>query len=181
MSDLLQPPVGANEEVEGATPTITDPTIIAKLRDEIKGLKEQKRDLEGKWKAAEPVLSEYQKQQEAQKSEAQKLADQIAAINAKLAEQTSAAEKATSEAKLTRLAAKANINFDLLDLIDISKLDLNDEDATLKKLAVLATARQTANGASNPGRSGATGMTDDEKRDLYFNGGMRNKPTIFGG
>jgi hypothetical protein len=68
----------------------------------------------------------------------------------------------------------------VVQYLDLSKLDLDDEKAALDVLGKLAAARQTANSASNPGRSGAQGESADELRQFYFGGG-RNKPMIFGG
>jgi hypothetical protein len=83
--------------------------------------------------------------------------------------------------QVTRLATRAGVDLDLVPFLDLSKLDLADEAKALEVLGKLATARSTANGASNPGRSGAAGMSDAEKRAFYFDGGARNKTTIFGG
>lgn len=173
MSDELLPPVGDSEPVVSPEPTITDPTIISKLRDEIKGLKAQV-------KSAEPVLAKYKELEDAQKSEAQKLAEAVTAAERKAAEKEVALERAVNEAKLTRLMAKAGVDLDVLDLIDISKLDLNDEEGTLKKLNKVA-ARTTANGASNPARSGVAGDSREQMLDQYFGTGGRSKTTIFGG
>lgn len=173
MSDELLPPAGNSEPVVSPEPTITDPTIISKLREEIKGLKAQV-------KSAEPVLAKYKELEEAQKSEAQKLADQLAAANKLAADSQAAATQAQREAQVTRLATKAGVDLDLIAYLDLSKLDLTDEVAAMAVLGKLATARQTANSASNPARSNGGKETDDELRSFYF-GGARSKPTIFGG
>jgi hypothetical protein len=175
MSDLLTSPVGDSEPVVSPEPTITDPTIISKLRDEIKGLKAQV-------KTAEPVLAKYKELEEAQKTETQKLADQLAAATLKAQESDNAAQRAVREAKAIRLMTKAGVDPDLLDIIDLNKLDLDNEEEALKQLAKLPTtsAKQTASSASNPGRNGAAGPDEAELRKIFFGGG-RNQPTIFGG
>ena len=79
------PPAGDGTSDGGPEPTITDPTIIAKLRDEIKQWKSKLGASEAKLKEAEPVLAAYQKAQDAQKSEAQKAAEERDAARAELA------------------------------------------------------------------------------------------------
>ncbi len=181
MSDELLSPSGSNEPVSPEQ-TITDPAIISKLREEIKGLKQTKRELEDFRKSAEPVLTEYQQLQEARKTDAQKAVERAQEAEAKLNAANAAVLTAQREAKLVRLATKAGVDPDVAALLDLSKLDLEDEEASMKVLGKLATARTTANGASNPARNGATGMTDKELRDTYFNGGgPRSKTMIFGG
>lgn len=178
MSDLL--PQAGDTPAEDQASSAKEESELERARKDAAKYRTQLRELEGKWKAAEPVLTEYQQQKEAQKSEAQKAAEERDAARNEAAQAKAEALRAQQEAKLTKLATKANVDLDLLDLIDLSKLDLDDETGTLAKLSKLAAARTTANGASNPGRSGAQGPTDDELRDQYFNGG-RNKTTIFGG
>jgi hypothetical protein len=173
MSDLLTSPVGDSEPVVSPEPTITDPTIISKLRDEIKGLRAQV-------KQAEPVLAKYKELEDAQKSEAQRLSDQLAAANKLAADNLAAAQQAQREAQVTRLATRAGVDLDLVAYLDLSKLDLTDEKAALEVLGKLATKSATASSASNPGRTGAAGADDAELRKIFFGGG-RNQPTIFGG
>ncbi len=180
MSDLLTPQAGADTPAEEQASSAKEESELKRARDEAAKYRTQLRDLEGKWKAAEPVLTEYQTLKESQKSEAQKLADQLAEANKRAADSDTVAQRAVREAKLVRMATKAGVDPDVAALLDLSKLDLDDEKATLDTLGKLAAARGTANSASNPARSGAQGESDAELRQLYFGGG-RNKPTIFGG
>lgn len=181
MSDELLPQAGGEQaEEQASTATEKEASELERARKEAAKYRTQLRDLEGKWKQAEPVLAEYQKQQEAQKTEAQKLADAIADAKRQAAESQTAAERAQRELQVTRLATKAGVDLDLVPFLDLSKLDLEDEPKAMEVLGKLAAARQTANGASNPGRGGAQGPTVEELRDTYFGGG-RNKPLIFGG
>jgi hypothetical protein len=110
----------------------------------------------------------------------QRLADQVAAANKLAADNQAAAERAQKELQVTRLAIEAGVNLDLVPFLDLSKLDLTDEAKALEVLGKLATAKQTANSASNPGRTGAAGADEAELRRIFFGGG-RNQPTIFGG
>lgn len=179
MSDLLTPPAGDDTNDDGPEPTIKDPTIIAKLREEIKQWKSKASASDAKLKEAEPVLSAYQQQQEAQKTEAQKAAEQRDAARAEADKAKADAALARKEAAATRLATKAGVDPDLVQYLDLSKLDLEDEKGTLEILGKLAAARNPA-GASNPARNGANGAGDAERRNKYFGDG-RDKVTIFGG
>lgn len=150
---------------------------LKRARAEAAKYRTQYSELNAKWKEAEPALAEYQKQQEAQKTEAQKLAERIAALEAESAKKDAELSAVQRKAKATVLATKAGVDTDLLDLLDLSKLDLEDEAATLKTLGKLATARTTAQGASNPARSGAA-ETDEQRRQEIFGG---RRTTLFGG
>jgi hypothetical protein len=180
MPDELLPQVG-NDAGEQDSPA-PDKTVseLERARKDAANYRTKLRELEGKWKEAEPVLVEFQKQQDAQKSEAQRLADQVAAANKLAADNQAAAERAQKELQVTRLAIEAGVNLDLVPFLDLSKLDLTDEAKALEVLGKLATAKQTANSASNPGRTGAAGADEAELRRIFFGGG-RNQPTIFGG
>ncbi len=179
MSDELLPQAGGEQAEEQAS-SAKSVSELERARKEAANYRTKLRELEGKWKEAEPVLAQFQQQQDAQKSEAQKLAERLAEAERKAADSESAAQRAVREAKLVRLATKAGVDPDVAGLLDLSKLDLDDEKATLETLGKLAAARQTANGASNPARNGAQRETDEELRKFYFDGG-RSKPTIFGG
>ncbi len=65
------------------------------------------RDLEAQLNELKPKAQQYDQLQESQKTEAQKLADRIAALEAELQTKAMAADKATAEAQLIRLATKA--------------------------------------------------------------------------
>lgn len=182
MSDELQPQAGGNQQPDEPASSIDDKVAseLERARKEAANYRTKLRDLEGKWKEAEPILTEYQKLTDAQKSEAQKATERAAEAERKAADSQAAAERAQRELAVTRLANKAGVDPDLVPYLDLSKLDLEDEKKAMEVLGKLATARQIANGASNPGRSGAQKETDQELREFYFHGG-RNKPTIFGG
>ena len=182
MSDPLLPQAGGEPtQAEDQASSAKEASELERARKEAANYRTKLRDLEAKWKEAEPVLTQFQQQQDAQKSEAQKAMDRATEAERKAAEQTAAAERSQRELQVTRLAIKAGVDLDLVPYLDLSKLDLADEKAALEVLGKLAAARQTANGASNPGRGGATGPNDAELRGLYFGGGGRSKTTIFGG
>ena len=152
---------------------------LERARREAANYRTKLRDLEGKWKEAEPVLAKFKELEDAQKSEAQKQADRIAQLEKQAADATASAQAAQRQAKLTVLATKANVDPELIALIDIAKLDLDDEAGTIKTLGKLAVGRQGGGSASNPGRDGGGGgKSDAELRQEIF--GNRRTGTLFG-
>ena len=134
------------------------------------------RDLEAQLKDILPKAQQFEQLQESQKSEAQKLAERIAALEAEVLAKNAAAEQATKQTQLLRLATKAGVDPDVAALLDMSKIDLTDEKAAMETLSKFA---RPANGAQvKPGAVGATGLTDADLRNRYFGA---SKTTIFGG
>lgn len=172
------PQAGMDEAAEDQVSPGTED--VAKLRQEAARWRTKLRDTEKTLNELKPLAEQFKATQDAQKSEAQKALEERDAARAEVATAKAEAARAVQEAKLTRLATKAGVDPDVAALLDLSKLDLDDEKAALETLGKLANARQTANSASNPARNGAAGPSEDELRQYYFGGG-RNKPTIFGG
>ncbi len=170
----------ANGSAEEQASSAKEESELARARKEAANYRTKARDFETQLNELKPLAEQFKASQEAQKSEAQKLADQLSAANKLASDNQAAAERATRELQVTRLATKAGVDPDLVPFLDLSKLDLADEKAALEVLGKLAAARSTANGASNPGRNGGSGQSDAELRQFYF-GGARSKPTIFGG
>ena len=176
-----------NPEVPGQEPDATPQdgerdyeAEIAKLRSEAAKYRVERNELRGKVEELSPQAERLAKLEEAQKTEAEKLADQLAELKAQQTKAAQEAERARAEAKLVRLAAKAGVDPDIASLLDISKLDLEDEDAVMKTLSTIASPRANGGGASNPEGEGQGKPSDEELRDYYFGGG-RNKVTLFGG
>jgi chromosome segregation ATPase len=182
MPDELLPQAGNDAGEQDSPAPDKTASELERARKDAANYRTKLRELEGKWKEAEPVLAEYNQAKENAKTETQKLADQLAEATRKAQESDNAAQRAVREAKAIRLMTKAGVDPDLLDIIDLNKLDLDNEEEALKQLAKLpsASAKQTANSASNPGRTGAAGADEAELRRIFFGGG-RNQPTIFGG
>lgn len=154
---------------------------IAKLRAENAKWRTQLRDTEGKLKEIEPAAQKLAEIEEAAKSEEQKLREQLEALKAEKLKAQAAAELANKQAKLIAVAAKAGVSPDVVELLDITKLDLENEEATINTLKKLAPAKLTGGGASNPpGEQNGT-ITDGDLRNLYFGGGRGPKNLIFGG
>jgi chromosome segregation ATPase len=178
--EIETPQAGADSNpADGQEPEAQDDKTVSELeraRKEAAKYRTRAQAAEKQLKDAEPVLAEYQKQQEAQKTEAQKAAERASAAEAKAQEAEAKAERLAKEKQLLRLATRANVDPDLLDFLDLDKLDLSDEAKTLAVLGKLATAK--AGGASNPGR-GTAPLSDDEIRAEVY--GQRRKSSIFGG
>lgn len=119
----------------------------AKYRNEAKAAKSQLSQLQ-------PLAEKAKQLEEANQSEAEKLAQKLAEMQTKLDAAQAAAERATAVQKLTTLAAKAGVSSDILPFLDVSKFDLDNEVETLATLAKLKTTAATNGGSpSNPGRN----------------------------
>lgn len=180
MTEELLPQAG---DAQGQEPSAQDGKTASELeraRKEAAKYRTERNELKARLDAAEPVLAQYQEQQSAQKSEAQKLAEQVAAMQKQIADAETAAQRAQREAALTRLAVKANVDPDILPYLDVSKIDVDDEAAALGVLGKLASVRRAATAASDPGRGGAAKPSDEELR-AYYLGGQRGGSKIFGG
>lgn len=151
---------------------------LERARREAANYRTKLRESEERLKELSPLAEQYRAAQDAQKTEAQKLAEQLQTLQSKLAEQERAAAQAQKLATLTRLATKAGVDPDLVEFLDVSKLDLADEKAIGAVFAKLGSKSGVS--ASNPGRGGTGGETDEEMRRYYL-GGERGRTTIFGG
>jgi hypothetical protein len=171
--------VAENAE-EQASPAQDDKTVseLERARRDAAKYRTERNELQAKWKEAEPVLAAFQAQQEAQKSEAQKAAERTAAAEAKVTEAEAKVTRLAKEKQLLLLATKANVDIALLDYLDLDKLDLEDEKKALEVLGKLATAK-AAGSVSNPGRNGASQLSDDDIRAEVY--GKRRKSGLFGG
>ena len=149
-----------------------------KLSDEAAKWRLQVRDLQAKLKDIEPKAAKFDELQEAQKTEAQKMADQLATLTAQVNEAKAQADAATKQANLLRLASMAGVDPDTALMLDITKIDLTDDAKALQQLGKFA--RPTNGAQVKPGTVGNTGATEEELRKLYFGGGA-NKTLIFGG
>lgn len=150
---------------------------LEKARGEAAERRVKLREVESQLKELQPLAEQFRQQTEAQKSEEQKLRDQLEAMKAQTETAVAAAEQAKKEAKLTTLASKAGVDADLVALLDLSKLDLDDEEATLNTLKKLITTRSTGGGSSNPeDKSGGI----ESPADWYKNHTGR-RTSLFGG
>lgn len=179
MSDeTVLPPAG-----DETTPDpVSDDKITAKelerARREAATYRTKLRETESQLKELQPLVDQFRAAQDAQKTDAQKAIERAAELERRLAEQETAAAAAQRQAALTKLATKAGVDPDLVDYLDTSKLDLDDEKSTLAVLAKLATRAPAA--GSNPSRDGSAKPSADELRAELF-GNRRGRTSIFGG
>lgn len=153
---------------------------IAKLRKENAKWRTQYRDAEKQVKELSPAAQKLAELEEAQKSEEQKLREALEAKERAIADAEAKADTATKQAKLALLASKANVNPELVELLDIGKLDFADEEAVLETLKQFS-QKPTLNGggASDPKTPDNTQPSEKDLRNQYFNKAGRGV-TIFG-
>lgn len=178
MSDeTVLPPAG-----DEPTPDLVSDDKTAKelerARREAATYRTKLRETESQLKELQPLVEQFRAAQDAQKTDAQKAIERAAELERRLAEKEAAAAAAQRQAALTKLATKAGVDPDLVEYLDTSRLDLDDEKATLAVLAKLATRAPAA--GSNPSREQSGKPTADELRAELF-GNRRGRPSIFGG
>lgn len=149
------PPAGA--------PKMFDESYVSELRGEAASYRKQLREAQEALKAAQAAAGDNQA-----------LAGKLAELESSLAQKAAEAEAAQKAATFVRLAAKAGVDPDLMNLLDLNKFDLSDEKRTLDALSKLA-GRGNGNQA-RPG--GAAPSSDNDLRAQMF--GPR-KSSIFGG
>lgn len=138
---------------------------------------QQLRDEAAKWRTQFREVQAQVKELSGKAGDSEKLSERLAALEAELAQKSAAAESAVKQTQLLRLASKAGVDPDTAALLDLSKLNLDDEKAALEVLAKFA--KPGSGTPVKPGAVGATGMTEAELRARYFGG--RQSSAIFGG
>lgn len=176
MPDEINQSVDQGSNEQGQQPQGGADRTEQKLSEENAKWRLKVRDLEAQLQQLQPKAAKFDEQQESQKSEQQKLQERLAALEADLARSKAAADVAQKQAQLTRLATKAGVDPDVIDLLDLSKLDLTDET---KAIQVLGRFAKTAAGAQVKPGGAATGDTEAELRKQFFGG--QSKTMIFGG
>jgi chromosome segregation ATPase len=152
-----------------------DAAYVKKLRDEAAGWRTKYRGAETVVKELTPIAEQYQQQQEAAKTEAERMAEQLAGLQAKLAETERQATESARRAAVIALASKAGVNSDVVELLDLSKIDLEDEEAALTTLGKFKVPNSVGQSASNPGSK-----TPDNDPETWFKN-RTSGPNIFGG
>ncbi len=154
---------------------------LKKARAESAERRVKLRETEARLKELEPLAAKAREAEEAQKTEAEKLREQLEAVRAEQLKAQAEAELKGKQVKLLTLATKAGVSPDVVELLDLSKLDLDNEEATLATLKKLSSIKVTGGGASNPAGTQNTGPTEQELRFQYFGAGRSNRGLIFGG
>lgn len=164
--------ISTSSGVAAATTTQTDDTQaqIKALRDEAAKWRTQLRD-------AQTQIKDLQTQVTGNEELTQKLAT----LETQLATEAAKADKAAKEAALLRITAKAGIDPDVAALLDLSKLNLEDEAEAVKQLAKLAPKTVGTQVKPAQGASGVNAMVSDEAamRARFFGG--PGGVTLFGG
>lgn len=174
---LGQAPSDAGTQPQDGAGEKFDAKYVEELRQEAAKYRTQLRDTQTQLKELQPKAQQFEQLQEAQKTQEQKLQERLAALEADLAAKAAEAEQAQKRAQVTRLASKAGVDPDIVELLDIGKLDLTDEK---KAMEVLGRFARTASGTQvNPDGTSAGGETDAELRARFFGG--QSKTRIFGG
>ena len=150
---------------------------LEKARSEAADRRVKLREAQAQLDELKPLAEQFKQQTEAQKSEEQKLRDQLEAMKAEAQNALAAADLAKKEAKLALMASKAGVDADLVALLDLSKLDLDDEEATLNTLKKLTTRSTTGGGPSNPANKTSGVETPAE----WYAKQTGKRPSIFGG
>lgn len=173
-------------DIEGQDPTTTDATSqdggrdyeaeIAKLRKEAANYRTQARDAGARLKELEPAAQRLADLEASQKTDAQKLQEQIVELRSQAEAAQAVAKRAEAERRLALLAVKAGVAPEALPYLDATKFDLDDESAALEALAVLATSKTTPNvGATNPAR----GTNGKENPADWYKNWMSGGSSIF--
>ena len=161
---------GAQDAPESTT-TTDNSAELTKLRNEAAKWRTQLRETQAQLKEVVPLAEQYQQQQEAQKTETQKMAELIEALKAEKAQAEASAQAAQATATLTRLAAQAGADMEMVGMLDLAKLDLADEEATIATLQKFAAPHSKSGAMSNPGRADAdANLTSSERYSKLMSG-----------
>lgn len=152
---------------------------VTKLRAEAAKWRTQLRDVEKQLRSVLPKAEQLEQLELTKETEGQKLTEKIAELEENLSKSAAMAVRAQQESLVVKLAAKAGVDPEIAALLDLSKLDLEDEEKALETLGKLAVTGTAGGRPTNPGRVEAVQATDAELRELYF--GNTRKSAIFGG
>lgn len=156
-----------------------DEAYVKQLRQEAAGFRTQLREAQEQIKQLSPLAEKARQLEEAQKSEAQKLSEQLAALQAERDSVAKQAALAAKQTTLVKLAAKAGVAPDVLDLLNVDAFDVTDEAATVAKLQTLAPKSASGGSASNPARTAdSNGQLTPEE---WYKARTGKRPSIFGG
>ena len=165
---------GAQDAPESTT-TTDNSAELTKLRNENARRRVEAKELKAQLEELAPLADQYRTQQEAQKTETQKMAELIEALKAEKAQAEASAQAAQATATLTRLAAQAGADMEMVGMLDLSKLDLADEEATIATLQKFAAPQSKSGAMSNPGRADAdANLTSSERYTKLMTGNNIN-------
>jgi multidrug efflux pump subunit AcrA (membrane-fusion protein) len=175
-----QEPTGEGQEPTPAEDKAFDAKYVEGLRAEAARYRNEAKAAKSQLSELQPLAEKARQLEDANKSEAEKLAQKLADMQAQLNAAQADAARAAAERKLTTLAVKAGVSGDILPFLDVSKFDLENEETTLATLAKLKTPTPAnGGGPSNPGRS-ADSNGQLSPADWYKQATGKT-PSIFGG
>lgn len=183
-------PAGGQDPAAPTTPSTTPAQAaerdweaeLAAARKEAAKYRVERNELRTKVADIEPKAQRLIDLENAQKSEFDKQAERLAAMQTELETARATATRAANESRFYRLAAAAGVDLDHAALLDLSKFNLDDEAETIKRLTSFAKAPPPPSGGK-PSVPAANGNEPTEK-DLiqqYFRPAGRGVAKIFGG
>ena len=175
----LQQELNVADETQGQAPsgTSSQPQDGGQQQQFDAAYVKQLRDEAAEWRVKFKETQTQLKDLAAKSTDATQLTERLTALEAELAQKAAAADAATKQAQLLRLASKAGVDPDVAALLDIGKLNLDDEAKALEVLGKFAIKN---NGQQvKPGGATVGGETEADPRKRYFGG--QSRPTIFGG
>lgn len=175
---MLDEPEKVEEQgVEGGQEPTAEPTggerdydaEIAKLNKENAKWRTKLRETEAELKAIKPLAEKVREQEAAAQTDVEKAEARIRELEAKLQERERAIEVTNQKIRISSIASKAGLPAELVEWLDLSKFNFDDDDAELaKQLSQLAkvTKPNPSTGSANPGRG--AGESDEEMRQILF-------------
>lgn len=153
-----------------------------KLRKENASRRIQNRDLTSELETLKPLAEKFTELEEAKKSEEQKLREQLEALKQEKLQAEQTALIAQRQAKLSTLAGKAGVDVELLQFLDLSKFDFDNEDSILETLERFKPKVQKPSGGKevNPQANGNNAVSEADLINEYFRLGGRNAGSAFG-
>lgn len=119
--------------------------------------------------------------EESEMTEAQRLQKELEQLQAANEARERELETVRMETKLLKIASSLGIDPEVVTLLDVSKLDLDDEKAVAEKLKLLVPAKQNnGGGPSNPSTEGNSPFSEEALQERFFSGRQGRSP-VFGG
>lgn len=113
---------------------------IKKLREESAKRRVENNELKRTVSELEPIVDEFNKIKESQKTEAEKQAERVAELEAKLQQQAAAIERQKKEASLLSMG----IQSDVIPLLNVDSLDFSDAEKLTAQLAPFTNKKPAA-------------------------------------
>jgi len=119
---------------------------------------------------AAKLAEEEKTKNDAKKTEMERMAEQMEALQSQVTASQQAAEAMTRLNAITKLAHSAHVPDDVLEMLDLSKIDVADPETAVKQLAVFAkpagnipSVNQEKKNGAGMTRAAFSAMTVDER------------------